>query len=206
MFTATETEHLQVIDHIRQYRKYSRYTEILDYHKIVDNPNERYWTFVHNADEYWDMAKAAENEIEWDILQFGADYVQSCVREIENRNLKSWRVAQRVISWNSKYCFFGTLTFTDEVLEKTSPATRRQYVSRYLSAISSRYIANIDFGKNTDREHYHFIIDTPPVKWQYGFMNSKRFPVHDRKKVSNYILKYGFHSTKKNSRLIYGKS
>jgi len=51
---------------------------------------------------------------------------------------------------------FGTLTFTDDDL-KTDIKTRRQYVFRFLNEWCADYIANIDYGKENEREHYHFV-------------------------------------------------
>ena len=70
--------------------------------------------------------------------------------------------------------YFGTLTFSDKVLDKTTEKTRRRYVVRFLNDISISYVANIDFGKENEREHYHCIfltennIDFKSVleKWQ----------------------------------------
>ena len=54
-------------------------------------------------------------------------------------------------------CIFGTLTFNDRAL-KTSSETRRRYVTRFLNDFDVPYIANIDFGAEKGREHYHFVI------------------------------------------------
>ena len=53
---------------------------------------------------------------------------------------------------------FLTLTFSDETLEKTTVKTRRAYVQRYLRQHGAAYVANIDFGSENDREHYHAVI------------------------------------------------
>ena len=42
---------------------------------------------------------------------------------------------------------FGTLTFRNDVLDKTSKETRRRYVARFLNKTTIHYKANIDFGK-----------------------------------------------------------
>lgn len=54
---------------------------------------------------------------------------------------------------------FLTLTFKPEVLENTSLQTRRKYVTRLLKRYCSKYVANIDWGKKNDREHYHAIVE-----------------------------------------------
>lgn len=51
---------------------------------------------------------------------------------------------------------FLTFTFTDKALT-TDEKTRRVYVSRTLRDLSREYIANIDYGTKSEREHYHAI-------------------------------------------------
>ena len=65
---------------------------------------------------------------------------------------------------------FLTLTFTDKVLQNTTEETRRKYVRRFLSERSENYVANIDFGAQNHREHYHAVIDckVPTSEWQFG--------------------------------------
>lgn len=59
---------------------------------------------------------------------------------------------------SSGTCLFLTLTFTDNVLFNTSQETRCRYVKRFLKSLNTTYIANIDFGKENGREHYHAIV------------------------------------------------
>lgn len=66
------------------------------------------------------------------------------------KHLKFWVAAGYQI-------VFGTLTFKPEVLDQTSAKTRRRYIQRFLNETFSDYIANIDFGKKNEREHYHFV-------------------------------------------------
>lgn len=66
--------------------------------------------------------------------------------------------------FETKNCAFCTFTFKDEVLEKTSKETRRQYIRKLLKEFSGdigSYVANVDYGKNTQREHYHALIFCP---------------------------------------------
>lgn len=197
-----DKERLEVIDH---YRKYRFFENQWQKRAILNPTTPDLSVYTTSYFECVDIADEFKDELEFDRIKYGDEFVDKCIREVHNRYLKSWRLSQRILSWRSDYCFFGTLTFTDEVLSSTTVQTRRKYVSRYLSALSNNYVANIDFGKTTEREHYHFIVDKPPGKWEYGFMNSKRFPIKDCKHISNYVLKYSLHSTKHNSRIIYGK-
>lgn len=98
--------------------------------------------------------------------------------------------------------YFGTLTFTDKVLDSTSQKTRRVYVRRFLKAISKEYLANIDFGDLNAREHYHCIFSTSNKelfkKWKYGFVNVKlvRYSKSDIKRCSKYLVKLINHCVK----------
>lgn len=56
------------------------------------------------------------------------------------------------------HCAFLTLTFRNDVLDSTSEETRRRYVSYYLHDLTPYYVANIDYGDKTQREHYHALI------------------------------------------------
>lgn len=96
---------------------------------------------------------------------------------------------------------FLTLTFTDEVLNNTTEATRREYVRKFLKCYATNYVANIDYGDETGREHYHAVCNTDydlTDKWRYGFSNVKRvFPFEeDAQKLSRYISKLSMHAVK----------
>lgn len=75
-------------------------------------------------------------------------------------------------------CYFCTFTFSDSVLSLTSSKTRRRYVTRWLTSLDCAYIANLDFGADNGREHYHALVAVKPSK----------------SKLSEWILNYGlFH-------------
>lgn len=105
---------------------------------------------------------------------------------------------------------FGTLTFTDEVLENTKSDTRRKYVRRFLQKNALHYIANIDFGEQKGREHYHFLAITEDGikgKWKNGGAKYELVKLDkvDIKATKNYLLKLNNHSFKdtvKQTRLI----
>lgn len=109
-------------------------------------------------------------------------------------------------------CVFLTLTFTDKVLETTSNETRKKYVKRFLHTISSNYVANIDFGKENGREHYHAIVQIEKVDfttWRYGAINGKKIVfVENPIKLAKYIVKLANHALKlttKGFRIIYSR-
>ena len=53
---------------------------------------------------------------------------------------------------------FLTLTFTDKILQSSTPEERKRYVVRFLKSQSDYYIANLDYGSLNDREHYHAVV------------------------------------------------
>lgn len=125
---------------------------------------------------------------------------------------------------------FGTQTFTDEALEKT-PAARAKSIQRMLGQFED-YVSNIDYGKESGREHYHFIVvadkqiidsvvwkknkrgrkyaSTIPLADKYLHLGNQNFQLIDTskpnfvKKLAGYIAKLVNHSLKvKQSRLGY---
>ena len=113
----------------------------------------------------------------------------------------------------SGLAWFITITFDPDTLANTSEKTRRVYVSRWLKSLSSFYVANIDYGDTTGREHYHAIItldNKPPKTWKYGFIDIKKVATSetDTKRVSKYISKLTNHAIKhttKSKRIIYSR-
>lgn len=109
-------------------------------------------------------------------------------------------------------CTFITLTFRDDVLEKTSTKTRRRYVTRFLKTQSDRYIANIDYGSHTDREHYHGIIvgRLDLSAWKYGYSYAESIKSsNDSSRLAMYVTKLSNHAVKettKRNTLIYSKN
>lgn len=123
------------------------------------------------------------------------------------------RLSSKIKKLLSSSACFITLTFKDEVLQLTSPETRRRYVARFLKANYSNYIANIDFGSINGREHYHAVVlgDTPNMSsWdKYGFSHCQAVrSIDDNEKLAKYICKLTNHAIKettKQQRLIYSR-
>lgn len=114
----------------------------------------------------------------------------------------------------SKNAIFLTLTFNNKILSKTSSDTRRQYVRKFLKLCSKRYVANIDFGAENGREHYHAVVDTDInlAYWhRYGAIKAERVrnTCDDLKRVSKYVSKLTNHALKVKGlqpRLIYSRN
>ena len=143
-------------------------------------------------------------------------------------NLENWEEARRInhasrarvkrlktrISsmLKSGECLFLPLTFTDEILRKTTENTRRQAVRRYLKSFGFPYVANIDFGKKNGREHYHAVIQTDHVDYSaytYGAINGEKIhSAEDYVKLSKYVAKLTNHAIKETNKrqvIIYSK-
>jgi hypothetical protein len=153
---------------------------------IFDNDLDKDYTKAHKAlfngdyslmDDFW--------------CCFGDDITRVCRNINKSRYDKAKRCKDRVEdSVTCGNAYFITLTFTDEILSKTNEKTRRRYVSRAFKAIGYRYVANIDYGDKTHREHYHGIIEPLPfclASWTNGKREYKDVP--DFREWCN---KYGF--------------
>lgn len=113
---------------------------------------------------------------------------------------------------NMGNCIFLTLTFRDDVLQNTKPKSRRAYVTRFLKSCSQHYVANIDFGGQTNREHYHGIVVTDYVdlsQWKYGFSYAEKIIQSSNPLVlAKYVSKLANHAVKetcKRNALIYSR-
>lgn len=139
------------------------------------------------------------------------------LKDYDKYKHKTFRVRRKILKMMVLgSCSFLTLTFTDDVLNSTSEETRRRYVSRFLKSISTDYVANIDWGKQNGREHYHAVVlgtDFEMVGWdKYGFSNCKKVAINDdttnSSRMSKYIYKLSNHATKlstQRKKIIYSR-
>ena len=150
------------------------------------------------AYDAWKRANDAENWKECERL----DHAR-CARVSRLRGKVSYMVG--------KYdCNFTTLTFTDEVLARTSSETRHKYVARWVKNFPCA-IANVDFGTKLGREHYHVIVPVKKVDastWKYGAVKGKTIKKDENSvdKVARYTAKLVNHAIKettKGCRTIY---
>lgn len=138
-------------------------------------------------------------------------------QEAERINHASYKRVKRLKSriacmLEADKCLFLTLTFTDDVLSKTSQQTRRRYVARFLSQFDVPYVANIDFGSKNGREHYHAIIQCDNIDYglyHYGAINGQKIrSTNDNVKLAKYITKLTNHAIKETTKrccIIYSK-
>lgn len=140
------------------------------------------------------------------VLLYGKETTRVC------RNVYSawWKKSKRLVNKVEEMVTKGptsfiTLTFRDDVLAKTTEHTRRVYVARYLKSQSDTYVANIDYGKTTEREHYHAVVSgfVNLKEWAYGFPFAEMIHTntHDAKKVAKYVAKLSNHAQKETTTL-----
>ena len=110
--------------------------------------------------------------------------------------------------------YFITFTFSDIALNGTTQETRKQNIRRLLTRAED-YILNIDYGTNTNREHYHSIValkkGTYEIREENGhyklsILDNYKMGLYDvqkigtnetdKKRLSRYISKLTMHSVK----------
>lgn len=122
------------------------------------------------------------------------------------------------------YCniVFGTCTFDNNSMS-WKEETRTKKVNKWIKEHFIIALANIDYGKTTEREHHHFIgltfeeLERTGKKGKKGFdmyeiKNNKNYVLgfepnleivndfNNDKKLSNYLVKLNFHSNKNSTR------
>lgn len=157
---------------------------------------------------YYDMMFCLDNNV-------GIEELEEA-RRINSANAKRViRLNKRIEQYlNSGCCIWLTLTFTNEVLSKTTQETRKQYVRKYLKSQSCSYVANIDYGNENEREHYHAVVLADYVdmaQWSYGYAYTERIKNHLKSsiKISKYVSKLTNHAIKETTRrccYIYSRS
>lgn len=169
------------------------------------------------ADKYgWDCKNVYDVGTAYDTQSFFSAYATEAwietqrVYASDRKRTKTLR--QRIEEYLEKPCVFVTLTFRDDVLERTVEETRRRYVTRYLKSQSEHYVANLDYGGKKGREHYHAVVQgrVDPKAWEYGALNVKkvRNGTNDSLKLAKYVNKLTNHAIKdtcKRSAIIYSR-
>ena len=182
--------------------QFSRY-ELIE-SGIYDLYKDERFALRKNKINVYDITKYS-SFYEEEILK---DNFKECEKIYNCISRRKTRVFKKLIFWfyyvsknTDKFLIFGTLTFRDEVLERTSKETRRRYTARFLNDNTLHYVANIDYGKTTNREHYHFIalVDHKIDKdlWTYGFtLYSKIKKNTSLRNRKNYLMKLTNHTYK----------
>ena len=175
---------------------------------------------IEKSQEFY--IKASEN-----LKQYTKDEIDEATR-VNNASYKRQnRLQQKALEIiKSDSAIFLTLTFNDKVFEKMNSLSRKRTITRFLKKTCNKYIANIDFGKKNEREHYHALVEPKDIidnKVYYKmFYNSsidfERIKITSKKncdiestskKVSKYVSKLTNHAIKETTqqnRIIYSKN
>lgn len=135
----------------------------------------------------------------------GRKELKECERVNNAFIMRVYRLKKRITQMlESSKCIFVTMTFTNEVLQNTSVQTRHDYIKRFLNSLNCDYVANIDFGSQNEREHYHALVNCnkiDPKLYNYGAINFERVrSTSDSGKLANYISKLTNHAIKSSTR------
>lgn len=82
-------------------------------------------------------------------------------RILTARYMKVSRIKKRLVYLLSRYQFvwFCTFTFDDYYINKCD-RTKRDLIKSVINKLDFKYILNVDYGKQTERQHYHCILAT----------------------------------------------
>lgn len=182
-----------------------------------------YQVFNDNRFLYWRKQKEKIYTIL--INDFGIDIPTiECMELLNNsyyKRLRRLRLYIEYMFYYSREVYFLTLTFRDDVLNSTSELTRRRYIQRSLNDYSSYYCANIDYGAQNEREHYHACVVFKNINTinlfkelyssKFGFLSIQKVGKSyiDKERLSKYINKLTNHAFKDTTiakRVIYSKN
>lgn len=181
----------------------------------------------YDHEEFGSLYSHAEDE----LCDVSPDDFTRCEQLYNNNRSRCARLRKKIEKMTCcGHCYFFTFTFRDSVFESTNSQTRRDYVRRFLDYNGFVFCANIDFGGQNGREHYHaiaccenpirenpsnhnrFILCDLADSWynSFGFCNIQKVSVNDSscKALSKYINKLANHSLKDSTqehRLIYSR-
>lgn len=162
----------------------------------------------------------AYNKKRYYAFKSGSDFkMDSTFEKLLNARIqKVGRIKKRLlyllIRYN--YIWFCTFTFNDNYINK-SERTKRDKIKQVLNTHDFKYILNIDYGKNTQRQHFHCILATNIDMdinqyfqnfYESGFSLSIQCKkgIDDLKRLTKYIDKLVNHcikATTNRQRLVY---
>lgn len=180
--------------------------------------------------EYYDIIKQLEQQLINEISPFGFYQCQQIENNGYNRvgRLRK-RLANMLESENDTY--FITFTFSDEYIDKLNDKSKRVMVSRVLKETATDYVANVDYGGDseyidskgqlrtaTSRIHFHALANNSihKDKWPYGFIScfkvrksTPKQKMYSLGALPPYLDKFTKHAIKKstnNLRPIYSRN
>lgn len=130
-------------------------------------------------------------------------------RILSARYMKVSRVKKRLVYllYNFRYIWFCTFTFDDHYIDKCD-RTKKDLIKNLLKEIdfNSYIILNVDYGSQTERQHFHCIfgtnkdLDLKSILDQYypcySYTEKIRLDTSSIKKIPKYINKLSNHAIK----------
>lgn len=187
-------------------------TNDLDKIKLYDKAHKLQWLGVKQYVETGDLSNI---ELAEQVLNsFSKDEAEACYQLNHAKYNRKVRLKNYIELMLQKFnkVYFITLTFSDKY-NNASDETKRKYATRCLKSLSPYYVANVDYGKEYGRLHYHAITTQPLTQdlWKYGFSNCQeiRNTPSDTEKVAKYCVKFSNHAlkeTNKTKKCLYSKA
>lgn len=146
------------------------------------------------------------------------EYNEKYEKILNARIQKVGRIKKRLLYLLLRYDYvwFCTFTFSDKYINK-SERTKRDIIKQFLNTHDFKYILNVDYGKTTQRQHFHCILATNIdmdvnqffqsfYKGGYSLSIPCKKGVDDLTRLTKYIDKLVNHcikATTKKQRLVY---
>ena len=94
-----------------------------------------------------------------ELKQYSEEEIKEAVKVNNASYKRTNRLQQKALELiKTNSAIFLSLTFNDDVFKNMNKETRRKNITRFLKKTCNKYIANIDFGKKNEREHYHALV------------------------------------------------
>lgn len=161
----------------------------------------------------------SDNALDLEYFDLLNSYDYKDIEEARKINKASYNRVKRLRNkidnmLTSGPCVWCTFTFRNDVLDSTNEDTRKRYVKRFLKCLNCPYIANIDYGDTTEREHYHALVSIDIIKkdsWPYGYDSYEKVRIKQNTssiRLSKYISKLTNHAIKESTKrcaIIYSR-
>lgn len=129
--------------------------------------------------------------------KFNYEIEDKIYKTMNRKNCKTYRLRKLIKKMFDEYeePIFITITFNEKYVNMKQ---HRKKVQEYLNEQCEYYVANIDYGAEKERMHYHAVgsnrID--PTSWKYGNCDVKKIHTKNEGALSEYITKLSQHATK----------
>ena len=199
--------------------------------QLVKDISKAIYNKLYNKNLYtpftYDDAIDLKDSLKYDYNFINAEKVNKARKErvVRYRERINKIITISKVFNNDYVALFITFTFKDELLSNTNELTRRRYIARELKEKTLYYIANIDYGLTSEREHYHavalckrsildkkikfgqYFVDV--VSNKYGYTTSEIIKISDdwsSIRISKYMQKlynHGFKDSVDNNHFLY---